>query len=455
MKVVTRFAPSPTGYLHLGSARTAIYNYLYAKKNKGKYLIRIEDTDKKRSTQAAIEAIHDGLNWLQINSSEKIVYQSQQIVSHVKVAFDLLKKGYAYKCYLSSEELNKLRMKSRKRGIPIRSPWRNKINNKENKNFVLRLKMPETGLTTINDLVQGKVSVNNNILDDMIILRSDKTPTYMLSSVVDDFNMGVTHIIRGDDHLNNAFRQIQIIKFMKWKLPIYAHIPLIHGNDGTKLSKRHGATNVYDYHKMGYTHEAIFTYLLQISSKNNNEIFMDLNQIINSFSIDRINKGPARFDLKKLNNINSKYLRNMNSDKIYKLIVDFFDLDLDQSKKERFMSFLPELLKRVDVFIDIKNDIDWIVNDDFICVDKQNKFILKQNQSILKEIASLLSNCKWTKIDIEKCINQFVVDKPIKFKDIGPILRLALTGKKNSPDLITIIYELGCVISLNRLNYDY
>ena len=246
MNVITRFAPSPTGFLHIGGARTAIFNFLFAKKHQGKYLVRIEDTDFKRSTNEAVQAIHDGLKWLDIFPSEKITYQSQEIKSHVKVAYELLEKGFAYKCYLTSEELSQMRIKSRENGIPIKSPWRDNANNTNDEDFVIRLKMPSTGITTIHDLVQGEVSVNNEILDDMVILRSDKSPTYMLSSVVDDYNMGITHVIRGDDHLNNAFRQIQIIKFLNWQEPSYAHIPLIHGSDGLKLSKRHGATNIFD-----------------------------------------------------------------------------------------------------------------------------------------------------------------------------------------------------------------
>ena len=239
MKVITRFAPSPTGYLHIGGARTALFNYLFAKKNNGKYLVRIEDTDIKRSTPEAVKAIHEGLDWLKIKSSEEIVYQSRQKNKHIDIAYKLLESHFAYKCYLNPDELNTLRVKSRENGVPIKSPWRDKVINDNSKDFVIRLKMPVTGITTINDMVQGDVSINNEILDDMIILRSDKTPTYMLSSVVDDFNMGITHIIRGDDHFNNAFRQIQIIKYLNWDIPVYAHIPLIHGPDGTKLYATH------------------------------------------------------------------------------------------------------------------------------------------------------------------------------------------------------------------------
>ena len=455
MKVVTRFAPSPTGYLHLGGARTAIFNYLFAKKNNGKYLVRIEDTDLKRSSNEAVKAIHDGLDWLKINSSEKIVYQSKRIHSHIKIANKLLEKGFAYKCYLNSQELDELRIKSRKIGYPIKSPWREKYNQDQSQKYVVRLKMPEKGVTTINDLVQGEVSVQNEILDDMIILRSDKTPTYMLSSVVDDYEMGITHIIRGDDHFNNAFRQIQIINFLQWDKPFYAHIPLIHGTDGTKLSKRHGATNVFDYHKMGYTSEAMFSYLLQLGWSSNNESEYNHDNAANIFSLKKVNKSPAMFDIKKLNNINSKYLKNMSLEKVYKLIIDFFILKLDIYQEKRFKSLLPELLKRTNLFIDIKDDIEWIINDSFVCSEKDIVLRLRNESSLLKDLSSLLNKCKWTKDDIENCLKQYIVEKSLKFKDIGPILRIALTGKTNSPDIISIIYELGCAITLNRLNYKY
>ena len=455
MTVITRFAPSPTGYLHIGGARTAIFNFLFAKKHKGKYLVRIEDTDIKRSTNEAVQAIHNGLEWLNIFPSEKIIYQSKEIKTHVKVAFELLEKNFAYKCYLNSEELRELRIKSRENGSPIKSPWRDKFNKNMDDSFVIRLKMPSHGITTIHDLVQGEVSVNNQILDDMIILRSDKSPTYMLSSVVDDYNMGITHVIRGDDHLNNAFRQMQIIKFLNWKEPSYAHIPLIHGIDGLKLSKRHGATNIFDYHKMGYTSEAMFNYLLQLGWTANNENDFDLNKIINDFSLEKINKSPSRFDIRKLNSVNSKVLKEKDIDEVLDLITDHFSLELENIQKNRLKSLLPELLKRINTFVDIKDDIEWITVDKFICTDKEKLSILKEKHSILKEISLLLNKCKWSKDDIDNCLKQYIMNKSIKFKDIGPVLRIALTGKTNSPDLITVIYELGCTITLNRLNYIY
>jgi glutamyl-tRNA synthetase len=455
LSVITRFAPSPTGYLHIGGARTAIFNFLFSRKHKGKYFVRIEDTDLKRSTNDAVKAIYNGLEWLNIYPSEKIIYQSQEIKSHVKIAFELLEKGFAYKCYLNSEDLINLKTKSRENGFPIKSPWRDKINNNNDSKFVIRLKMPSNGITTIHDLVQGEVTINNQILDDMIILRSDKSPTYMLSSVVDDYNMGITHIIRGDDHLNNAFRQIQIIKFLNWKVPYYAHIPLIHGGDGSKLSKRHGATNVFDYHKMGYTNEAMFFYLLQLGWTANNDNDFDLNKIIEEFSLEKINKSPSRFDIQKLNSVNSRILRQKDLNEVLDLITHHFSLKLEETQKNRLKSLLPELLKRINTYVDVEEDLQWITVDDFVCNDKNNLLILEEKKSTLKEISFLLNKCKWSKDGIDNCLKQYIIKKSIKFKDIGPVLRIALTGKTNSPDLVTVIYELGCKITLNRLNYKY
>ncbi len=457
MNVITRFAPSPTGYLHIGGARTAIFNYLFAKKHSGKYLVRIEDTDKKRSSEKAIKAIHKGLNWLKVNSEYKIIYQSQNFNSHIKVAYELLEKGFAYKCFLNSDELEKLRIKSRENGIPIKSPWRNKKEQgkNQNKEFVIRLKMPSNGTTTIDDIVQGKVTVKNEILDDMVILRSDNTPTYMLSSVVDDNNMKITHIIRGDDHFNNAFRQIQIIKYLDWNIPYYAHIPLIHGTDGTKLSKRHGATSLFDYHNLGYTSEAMFSYLLQLgwSTKNDQDYFMD--RATKLFALEKVNKSPAKFDLKKLNHINAKILNNMNVNDVYKLVIDKFKLSLSNEEQKRFKSLLPELVKRVQVYTDLEDEFDWLFQKNFFCKDKNFQSQLQKHNLMLKEIGSRLQKCEWTIESIKNCLNQYILQNSLTFKVIGPILRMALTGKTNSPDLVSIIYELGCTITANRLNYEY
>jgi len=311
------------------------------------------------------------------------------------------------------------------------------------------------GTTTINDVVQGDITINNEILDDMIILRSDKTPTYMLSSVVDDYNMGITHIIRGDDHFNNAFRQIQIINYLNWNKPIYAHIPLIHGSDGTKLSKRHGATNVYDYHKMGYTNDAICCYLLQLGWATNNEDDYNLNNATSLFSLEKINKSPAKFDLKKLNNINSKFLRSMDLEKVYQLMINNLQITLSFQQEKRLKNLIPELLKRMDVFTDIQDDIEWITQENFICKNDEYLTKLKIAQSIFKEIALLLEKCDWSKDVIDNCLKNYLIEKSLKYREVGPLLRIALTGKTNSPDIITIIHALGCEICVNRLNYEY
>ena len=456
MKVVTRFAPSPTGYLHIGGARTALFNYLYAKKHNGTYLVRIEDTDQKRSTKAAVQAIHDGLNWLKINTTEKIIYQSEQKNEHIEVANQLLKKGFAYKCFLNQDQVKELRINSRKTGVPIKSPWRDKMpKNSDNCEYVIRLKMPLEGFTIIKDEIQGEVSVNNIILDDMIILRSDKSPTYMLSSVVDDFNMGVTHVIRGDDHFNNAFRQVQIINYLGWNKPVYAHIPLIHGSDGSKLSKRHGATNVYEFNKMGYINKAMCTYLLQLGWSTKDERNYNLKNATNLFSLDKISKSPSKFDIKKLNNINSSYLNSMNLDDLLILIKNNIEIRLSVNDELKLKNILPELLKRVNVFTEIFDDIDWIINNDFFCKNNEFYDILLKNKIILFDIGKLLQNCLWTIEEIETSLKNYLIEKNLKFKDIGPCLRIALTGKTNSPDIASIIFALGCVTSIKRLNYNY
>ena len=283
----------------------------------------------------------------------------------------------------------------------------------KNKEFVIRLKMPSDGTTTIDDIVQGKVTVKNEILDDMIILRSDNTPTYMLSSVVDDNDMGITHIIRGDDHFNNAFRQIQIIKYLNWNIPYYAHIPLIHGTDGAKLSKRHGATSLFDYHDLGYTSEAMFSYLLQLgwSTKNDQDYFKD--SATKFFTLEKINKSPAKFDLKKLNHIKAKILNNMKVSDVYKLVIDKFKLSLSDDEQKRFKSLLPELLKRVQVYTDLEFEFDWLFKKDFFCKDKNYQLKLQKHNLMLKEIGSRLKECEWSVENIKNTLNQYILDKSL------------------------------------------
>ena len=441
----TRFAPSPTGKLHIGGARTALFNYLFAKSNGGKFLLRIEDTDIKRSSKENIDVILNGLNWLKLIPSEKEKYQSNETQQHIDIAYKLLKNGFAYKCYLSTEELNEMRNQSRKKGEVIKSPYRDNLDNIKNKDFVIRLKMPLKGQTTINDKVQGEVNVNNSILDDMVLLRKDNSPTYMLASVVDDYNMEITNIIRGDDHFNNAFRQIQIIKYMNWPIPTYAHIPLIHGEDGTKLSKRHGAENVMDYKKDGYEVEVLKNYLLRLGYSVNDDKIYDLENNTFNFKLDKINKSPSRFDLKKLSNMNALYLRTQPLNNLINRIKTKFNLN--EEILERLDFLLPDLIQRYTYLNEIENDFLWLSND-----FTNNLLDLNQeNLNLVFEVLNILKSTEWNLIELKENIEKCLVENNLKMKDLGPILRIILTGKTNTPDIFKVIFIIGRNECIKRL----
>ena len=441
----TRFAPSPTGKLHIGGARTALFNYLFAKSNGGKFLLRIEDTDIKRSSKENIDVILNGLNWLKLIPSEKEKYQSNDTQQHIDIAYKLLKNGFAYKCYLSTEELNEMRNQSRKKGEVIKSPYRDNLDNIKNKDFVIRLKMPLEGQTTINDKVQGEVNVNNSILDDMVLLRKDNSPTYMLASVVDDYNMEITNIIRGDDHFNNAFRQIQIIKYMNWPIPTYAHIPLIHGEDGTKLSKRHGAENVMDYKKDGYEVEVLKNYLLRLGYSVNDDKIYDLENNTFNFKLDKINKSPSRFDLKKLSNMNALYLRTQPLNNLLNKIKTKFNLS--EEILERLDFLLPDLIQRYTYLNEIENDFLWLSND-----FTNNLLDLNQdNLNLVFEVLNILKSTEWNLIELKENIEKCLVENNLKMKDLGPILRIILTGKTNTPDIFKVIFIIGRNECIKRL----
>jgi glutamyl-tRNA synthetase len=322
--VVTRFAPSPTGYLHIGGARTALFNWLFARHHGGTYLLRIEDTDRARSTDAAIDAILDGLDWLGLGSDQPPVYQFSRAARHAEVAHQMLAGGHAYKCFATPEELAELREQQRAAKQPMRydGRWRDRDPAEGgDRPFVIRLKAPREGETVIEDAVQGRVVVKNAELDDMILLRSDGTPTYMLAVVVDDHDMGVTHVIRGDDHLNNAFRQLGIIKAMGWDEPVYAHIPLIHGADGAKLSKRHGAMGVDAYRdELGMLPEAVCNYLLRLGWGHGDEEIVSRERAIELFDLAGVGRSPSRFDLKKLENLNGHYIREADDARLAALV---------------------------------------------------------------------------------------------------------------------------------------
>ena len=441
----TRFAPSPTGKLHIGGARTALFNYLFAKSNGGKFLLRIEDTDIKRSSKENIDVILNGLNWLKLIPSEKEKYQSNETQQHIDIAYKLLKNGFAYKCYLSTEELNEMRNQSRKKGEVIKSPYRDNLVNIKNKDFVIRLKMPLKGQTIINDKVQGEVNINNAILDDMVLLRKDNSPTYMLASGVDDYNMEIPTIIRGDDHFNNAFRQIQIIKYMNWPIPTYAHIPLIHGEDGTKLSKRHGAENVMDYKKDGYEVEVLKNYLLRLGYSVNDDKIYDLENNTFNFKLDKINKSPSRFDLKKLSNMNALYLRSQPLNNLLNRIKTKFNLN--EEILERLDFLLPDLIQRYTYLNEIENDFLWLSNDFTNNLSDLNQ----ENLNLVFEVLNILKSTEWNLIELKENIEKCLVENNLKMKDLGPILRIILTGKTNTPDIFKVIFIIGRNECIKRL----
>ena len=324
-EIITRFAPSPTGFLHIGGARTALFNWLMAKNLNGKFLLRIEDTDRKRSTQEAVDAIITGLQWLGIDWDGEVYSQFERRQRHNTVANELLAKGMAYRCYCTPEELNKMRETARAKGSSrlYNGLWRDKDKSMAPGNIspVIRLKAPLIGETTIEDAIQGSVTVSNETLDDMILLRADGTPTYMLAVVVDDHDMNISHVVRGDDHLTNTFRQIQIYKAMNWSLPIFAHMPLLHGQDGSKLSKRHGALGVDAYRDMGFLPEAVNNYLMRLGWSHGDDEIITQENAISWFDIANIGKSASRFDITKLNNLNGHYMKKCDNDRLVQLML--------------------------------------------------------------------------------------------------------------------------------------
>ncbi len=348
--VVTRFAPSPTGFLHIGGARTALFNWLFARRHGGKFLLRIEDTDRARSTQAAIDAILDGMRWLGLDWDGHEYYQSQFWARHAEVANTLLANGHAYRCYMTQEELAAQREAAQRERRPFRieSAWRDcSPDAARDAPFVVRLKAPRDGETVIEDQVQGRVTVQNAEIDDFVLLRSDGSPTYMLAVVVDDHDMGVTHIIRGDDHLNNAFRQLAIIKAMGWPEPVYAHVPLIHGSDGAKMSKRHGAVGVEAYRdELGVLPEALFNYLLRLGWGHGDEEIISREDAVRWFDLDHVGRSPARFDLKKLENLNGHYIREADDTRLAALVASRLDESPSDEQQALLIRAMPGLKPR-------------------------------------------------------------------------------------------------------------
>ncbi|MEC7735576.1 MAG: glutamate--tRNA ligase [Pseudomonadota bacterium] len=419
---ITRFAPSPTGFLHIGGVRTALYNWIYAKKNSGKFLLRIEDTDRNRSTPEAIEKIIDGLKWLELNNDDKIIYQHENKERHVEVAINLLEQGKAYR------------------------EWENKSSDGEDLSLphAIRFKTPDTGETIINDKIQGEVKFNNKEIEDFVLVRSDGTPTYMLSVVVDDYDMNVTDIIRGDDHLINSAKQKLLFEAIGWDTPTFNHIPLIHGEDGTKLSKRHGSLGIDHYKSEGYLPIAIKNYLLRLGwSYGDQEIFTE-EETLKYFSIERIRKAPSRFDLDKLNSINSFYIKSMDNEELIKSL-GLEDKKLNIEKKIAIKKIIPEIVKRNKTLNEINDNIDFILqNTPIIISDEASKQITDKSKEILKKLLLELKKLdKWDINKIEKVVKKFSEKENLKFKEIGLPLRAVLVGFLSPIGIYTIIDCLG------------
>ena len=359
MTVITRFAPSPTGMLHIGSVRTAYYNWLHARRHNGKMLLRIEDTDRQRSTQQAINAIIDGLAWLELHHDEEVIYQFARAERHKEIANQLLKKDLAYHCYASQTQIEEMRKRSDGKAHLFNRMARD-YTQPTSDNPTVRLRMPSDGTTTINDLIQGRVTVANDTLDDMVLLRSDGSPTYMLAVVVDDHDMGITDIIRGDDHLTNAFRQWQLSTALEWTAPRMAHMPLLHGNDGKKLSKRHGALAVQEWRDMGYLPDALLNYLLRLGWSHGDDEIITKEQAVQWFDVKNVGRAAARFDAKKLNHINSNYLRDMDDDFLTQKLLEF-DSSLTHTLQRMnktpndFASLMPDFKGRVQTLAELRD----------------------------------------------------------------------------------------------------
>jgi glutamyl-tRNA synthetase len=447
MSVVTRFAPSPTGYLHIGGVRTALFNWLFARHHDGTYLLRIEDTDKARSTNAAIAAIHDGLDWLGLGGDKPAISQSAQSERHQEVAHALIAAGAAYQCYLSDDELTAIREDSKKTGDAVRSPWRNLDPSQAPSDtpYVVRMKMPDSGSTTIADAVQGSVTVQNHVLDDMVVLRADGSPTYMLAVVVDDHDMGITHVIRGDDHLNNAFRQYMVYKGMGWDIPVFAHIPLIHGSDGAKLSKRHGALSVDAYRDMGFLPDAMFSYLLRLGWSYGDMDIIPRDEAIDLFDLSRIGKSPARFDSDKLRDVNAYFIKTMDDDALYGLIAaSIGNAPTSSAAKLRIIKLLPLLKERAKTHLDIAGSIGYLLVDGAVDIDDDAaKLLTNDAKAILRDLDISLATANWDLDGLKAAINAYLAEKGLKMRDIGLALRAAVTGTKQTPSIIDIMVALG------------
>ena len=457
MTVVTRFAPSPTGLLHIGGARTALFNWLFARRHGGRFLLRIEDTDRRRSTKEAVAAILDGLDWLGLEPDEAPSYQFARRDRHAEVARAMLAAGTAYRCYATPEELQAMRQEAAARGERFRydGRWRDRdlAEAPGGAPFAIRLKAPREGETVIGDLVQGEVRVANAELDDMVLLRADGTPTYMLSVVVDDHDMGVTHVIRGDDHLNNAFRQAQVFEAMGWPLPAFAHIPLIHGPDGAKLSKRHGALGVDAYREMGLLPEAVRNYLLRLGWSRGDAEIVSTEEAVAWFGLEAVGRSPARFDREKLESVNAHYLRAADEDRLLGLLEPFLAAEPDEAGRARLRAGLGGLLPRAKTLIELAEAGAFYTAARPLEPDAKAARLLADEavRALLACYSAALEGAEWTEAALEAATRAFAEAEGLGLGRVAQPARAALTGRAASPGLFEVLEALGREEALGRL----
>lgn len=461
MKIVTRFAPSPTGFLHIGNARTALFNWLYTRHVGGTFRLRIEDTDRARSTPEAIKAIFDGLAFLEIDWDGETVFQFSRMARHAEVAKEMVAKGHAYYAFETPDELARMREEQKAAGKSIRyeGHWRERDpkDAPPGAKPVVRLKAPVAGETVVEDLVQGTVRVANEQLDDMVLLRADGTPTYMLSVVVDDHDMDVTHIIRGDDHLTNAFRQSQIYKAMGWEIPRFAHIPLIHGADGAKLSKRHGALGVAEYRKMGFLAAAMRNYLLRLGWGHGDVDIVSTAEAVKLFEISDIGRSPSRFDLAKLTNMNGHYIRASDDAALVAaaepFIAEKLDRALTPAQRERLARGMTGLKQRAKTLIELADAALFYCRERPIpMADKARALLEGAGREHVRALAQAFAALgEWTEAGLEAAMRAYIESRGAKMGDVAQPLRAALTGQPQSPGLFEVMAALGREEALARL----
>ena len=461
MTIRTRFAPSPTGLLHIGNARAALFNFLFTRHHGGKFLLRIEDTDRERSTQEAIEVIFAGLKWMGITPDEEPVFQSSREARHREVALDLLKKGLAYKCFCTPEELKEMRESALKEGKPPRynGLWRDRdpSDAPAGAPYVIRIKAPREGETIITDLVQGEVRVANTELDDMILLRSDGTPTYQHAVVVDDHDMGITHVLRGDDHLTNTFRQTMIYSAMGWNLPHFGHLPLIHGPDGAKLSKRHGASSVMEFREMGYLPEALCNYLLRLGWGHGDVEILSREEQIQLFDIDGVGRSASRMDYAKLEHFNAVWLRQTDNTRLTNDVMERFknlkDVQADETTRLRVKTLMPELKERARTLVELAENASFLARRTPLpFTQKAEKILTPEARLMLCELAKDLADLEpFTCEAIDATLRQFAEKHGYKLGQIAQPLRAAVTGSHSSPGIDATLHALGRDETLARL----